>query len=183
MCSLKQTKTQLRREWKAVREEIPHRAEKNQRIQEKFLTHSAIKQAKSVFLYLSFGSEVDTIPLFEELLGRGIRVSVPRCHRSTKEMEAVEITDLSQVKPGSYDILEPDPDLTPLSPSEIDVVVVPALAFDKEGFRLGYGGGYYDRFLADFTGTTIGLAFSDCITERLPGEEFDRPVDVVLTEV
>lgn len=182
MCSLKETKTQLRRSWKEVRASVPDRDNKNRQIQEKFLTDSAMKQAKSVFLYLSFGSEVDTIPILEELLRRGVRVSVPRCHKETRTMDAVAITHLSQLKPGAYGILEPEPALPIISPKEIDLAVVPALAFDKEGYRLGYGGGYYDRFLAEFSGISVGLAFSDCITEHLPREEFDKPVDVVITE-
>lgn len=183
MCSLEKTKTELRREWSEIRGAIPHKGEKNRQIQENFLMHPALKQAKSVFLYLSFRSEVGTTLILETLLNRGVQVSVPRCHRSTGTMDAVLITDLSQVKPGTYGILEPEPGLSVLSPKEIDIAVVPALAFDKEGYRLGYGGGYYDRFLGDFPGITIGLAFSDCITDRLPRESFDRPVDMVLTEV
>lgn len=182
MCRLKQTKTELRQEWKEVRRAIPERPEKNRRIRENFLTCSALKQAKSVFLYLSFGDEVETIPILEELFARGIRVLVPRCHRSAKRMDAVEITAFSQVNPGTYGILEPDPHLPAVSPAEIDVAVVPALAFDQDGFRLGYGGGYYDRFLAEFSGVSVGLAFSDCVTERLPREPFDKPVDTIITE-
>lgn len=182
MCNLKESKRELRKEWKKLRAAVPDRTEKNRQIQNNFLTYSAVKQAKSVFLYLAFGSEVDTIPILEELLRRGVQVSVPRCHPSTREMDAVVIRHLSQVKAGAYGILEPDPTLPAVTPAEIDVAVVPALCFDKEGYRLGYGGGYYDRFLAAFSGVSIGLAFSDCITEQLPREEFDKAVDRVITE-
>lgn len=182
MCSLKESKTQLRRSWKEIRGSVPHREDKSRQIQEKFLTYSAAKQAKSVFLYLSVGSEVNTLPILEELLRRGVQVSVPRCHKETGTMDAVAVTDLSLLKPGAYGILEPDPALPTVSIKDIDLAVVPALAFDKEGYRLGYGGGYYDRFLAEFSGTSVGLAFSDCITEHLPREEFDQPVDIIIWE-
>ncbi len=182
MCSLSQKKAELRREWKAVRASVPDRAEKNRAIAEKVLTHSAVRLAKTAFLYLSFGSEVETLPILEELLRRGVRVAVPRCDLETKTMDAVEISHLSQVEKGAYGILEPVGDLPVLSPKEIDVALVPALAFDNEGFRLGYGGGYYDKFLNEMDGVTVGLAFSECLTHDLPREEFDMQVDWVITD-
>ena len=180
MCNLTD-KTALRRHFKELRAAIPDQSEKSRIIQEKVLTYSAIKQANSVFLYLSFGSEVETLFLAKELLAMGKRVAVPRCNPKTRTMVAVEIQDLAQLRTGAYGILEPDHHGTEIPKTELDVVLVPALAFDRDGFRLGYGGGYYDKFLADFSGKTIGLAFSDCVVDRLPRETFDLPVDTIIT--
>ncbi len=174
-------KTALRRHFKKIRESLSEKPEKSRRIQEKLLINPAILQANSVFLYLSIGSEVETLALMKELLSLGKRVAVPLCDKETKTMVAVEVAETRSLRPGTYGIWEPDPDSPVLPKEEIDVVLVPGLAFDKEGYRLGYGGGYYDKFLADFSGRTIGLAFSESVTDTLPREEFDLPVDEVIT--
>ncbi len=146
------------------------------------MTYSAILEAKTVFLYLSFGSEVETLALTKKLLALGKEIAVPRCDPQTKTMTAVRLTDFQQLRPGSYGILEPAPDAPVISKEEIDLCLVPGLAFDQEGYRLGYGGGYYDKFLKDFSGKKLGLAFLECLTDRLPREEFDLPVDAVITD-
>ncbi len=180
MC--KEEKRELRRKWREIRNGISHRAEKSRQICEKVCKHSAIAEANTVFVYLSFGSEVETMELVKQLLAMGKRVGVPKCDTKHRTMAAAEITELTGLIPNSYGILEPTKDAPILSKGEIDAVLVPALAFDEDGFRLGYGGGYYDKYLADYSGVTLGIAFADCVTNRLPRGEFDRPVDEVLTE-
>ncbi len=182
MYNQNQEKAALRRKWKEVRAEIPKRSEKSRRICEKVLEHPAVLGAKTVFLYLSFGTEVETLSLAAALIERGKRVAVPLCDTKTRRMQAVLLPAMTCLREGSYGILEPDVDAKAIPQEEIEVILVPALAFDKAGYRLGYGGGYYDKFLEGFSGRTIGLAFLDCVTDSLPREEFDKPVDEVITE-
>ncbi len=181
MC--KEEKRVLRRKWREIRNGVLCPAEKSRQICEKVCRHSAIAEAKTVFVYLSFGSEVETIELVKQLLAMGKRVGVPKCDTKHRTMVAAEITEITGLIPNSYGILEPTKDAPILSKGEIDVVLVPALAFDEEGFRLGYGGGYYDKYLADYSGVVLGLAFAACVTKRLPRGDFDRPVDAVVTEL
>ena len=177
-------KKELRRQLINKRNNIPEKArkEKSLKITEKILESSAIEQANTVFVYVSFGSEVDTIPLIKDLFYLGKRVGVPLCNPTDHTMTVYEINDFSQLKKGHYGIPEPDKGLKEIIKDEIDLVIVPGVAFDKKGYRMGYGGGYYDRFLEDFDGYTIGIAFSECIEEELPRGEFDRKVNEVIKE-
>ena len=175
-------KAALRREWKARRDAIAEREEKSRKIAENLLFLPVLQTAKTIFLYLSMGSEVETITLAKELLFMGKRIAVPVCDRKTHTMEAVEITDMKELQSGTYGILEPQNGKV-LSKSEIDLILVPGLAFDEDGYRLGYGGGYYDRYLENFSGTSIGLCFDACMTDRLPCGEYDKKVDLVVTEI
>ena len=95
-------------------------------------------------------------------------------------MKFHRITALSELKPGKYGILEPDN--TDICEPEQGLMIMPGLAFDKNGFRLGYGGGYYDRYIDGFIGKTIGITFHECYTDRLPAFETDKTVNSVITE-
>ena len=171
----------LRKEWKARRNATKNREEKSRKIIENLLSHPMVQQAKTVFLYLSMGSEVETIALAKELLLLGKRVAVPVCDTETHTMEAAEIKCLNDLTVGAYGLAEPrEKKIVPKE--EIDLVLVPGLAFDEDGYRLGYGGGYYDRYLEDFSGVSIGLCYEECRTDRLPRGEYDKKVDLVVTE-
>lgn len=150
-------------------------------------------QASSVLVYIPFRSELDTIPLIQGAWKRGIEVAAPRCIPSSKEMELYRLTDLDELRPGAYGILEPDPQLAPRWPEERlpDAVLVPGLAFTAEGGRLGYGGGYYDRYYSKLHAESgrpmprwLGLAFEAQLVARelLPLESHDLRLDAVVTE-
>lgn len=178
-------KAELRRYWQRRRAEIPAelREKKSRIITGRLLDSFAIGGKGAVFAYISFRSEPETHGLIRELLDRGVRVAVPLCDPFRHTMKAVELREWTQLRPGSYGILEPDADkMKVLAREEIGLVLVPGLAFDRAGFRLGYGGGYYDRYLADWHGTSIGLTFSECLTAQLPQGDFDIPVSRVLTD-
>lgn len=183
-------KSALRRHWHAIRDSIPAktRHRKSRRIADLVLTHPALAGDGAVFAYLSFRSEPETHTLIRTLLARGVQTAVPLCDPSSGTMRAAALTRWDQLRPGHYGILEPDPQLVKsgeikeLPKSRIGLVLVPGLAFDQDGFRLGYGGGYYDRYLADYAGISIGLAFAECLTPELPRESFDKPVSLVLTD-
>lgn len=173
----------LRKQMKAIRDGIPVEAQKqySETIAKKVLALAEERDAKAVFAYLSFGSEVQTHALIQALLHRGIRVAVPVCDTQTHTMQAVCIDGFEDLTKDAYGILMPTGGDV-LLPKETDLVLVPALAFDQEGYRLGYGGGYYDRYLKEFHGVSVGLTFSACCVKALPRDSYDLPVSDILTE-
>ncbi|MCG6533375.1 MAG: 5-formyltetrahydrofolate cyclo-ligase [Syntrophales bacterium LBB04] len=142
-----------------------------------------VEESASLMIFLSFGSEVDTDPIIEWAWQRNKRVLAPLCKPETREMTVYAIKTFADVAPGYFGIREPRGDiLMPVAKEEIDLVAVPAVAFDRRGYRVGYGGGYYDRFLADWDVPTIGLAFSCQIIPEVPIDRYDQPVQGILTE-
>lgn len=141
--------------------------------------------ARLVLSYVSFGPEVDTRILIDGLLVEGRRVAVPRVNRAAHAMTFHEIASLDELEPGTMGILEPAPDVPAVSVREMvgSVCLVPGLVFDGAGHRVGYGGGYYDRFLAFYPGNKIGLArVTQLSSNPLPVAEFDVPVDFLVSE-
>lgn len=139
--------------------------------------------SNKILLYISNNIEVDTIKILENAINSGKTVLAPKCIVATKQMEFYIINSISDLVLGAYNILEPN-----ISKCKIDynldnsVCFVPALAFDNLGYRLGFGMGYYDRFLSNFNGQKIGLCYSECIYDKLPCNNFDTKVDVLITE-
>ena len=182
-CSI-MDKSTTRKKLKDIRDSISakDRTEKICIIAQMIFEMEEMKNAKCVFAYLSFRSEVETQQVIEKILSLGKRLALPLCDGKNHTMRAVEIGDLSLLKDGYFGIKEPDASLDDMPKEEIDLVIVPGLGFDTRGLRIGYGGGFYDRFLKDFKGTTVGLTFSECMTDNLPYDEYDVPVDMVITE-
>ncbi len=137
--------------------------------------------ARTVFLYAATREEADTRPLITALLQNGCTVCLPKCS-GQGVMHAFEIDDIHNLRPGRYGILEP-PEQNPVSPAGIDLVFLPGCAFGRDGSRLGYGGGYYDRFLpACRAAKFVGLCFEACLTDTLPHEQTDVCMHAVITE-
>ena len=143
-----------------------------------------IRRASTVMVYLSFGSEVRTDDLILWGWGEGKRIAVPLCRPASRELIACRIEGFDELECGHYGIREPQEDLIrPVPPEEIDAVVVPAVAFDRRGHRLGYGGGYYDRFLPGASrATRIGVAFARQIVTEIPADPHDVRMDRIMTE-
>ena len=183
-CSMSKDKSTIRPYLLKVRGDIPDqiRKEKSKRIMERILNLPEIKEARTIFTYVSFGSEVETRELIDSLIFLGKRVGVPLCNKENHTMRAVEIKGLDELKVKTYGILEPDGKATEFSKDQIDVIIVPGAGFDSEGYRIGYGGGYYDRFLEGFSGFSLGLAFKECMVESMPREDHDKRVDFVITD-
>ncbi|NLX76996.1 MAG: 5-formyltetrahydrofolate cyclo-ligase [Clostridiaceae bacterium] len=153
-------------------------------IQDKVCNHPWFERSKTVFVYVSAGNEVRTNDIIEKAIRTGKRVCVPRVIPRVK-MEAVPISNPeNDLQTGFFGILEPKPHLRPVSEKETDLVIVPGLVFDLNGFRIGYGGGYYDKYLAQLPDTckTIGIAFEFQVVDELPAEAHDRNVMAVITE-
>lgn len=179
----KAQKTHLRKTHLAARKALP--PEEKQRLDRavftRFTALSQYKAAKTLLCYVSSAIEVDTRAILQHALQAGKTVAVPRCIPGTTEMEFHMITSLSVLSPGAYGILEPPQD-TPLCTALSDALcVVPALCFDKHGYRVGYGKGYYDRFLARFSGETLGLIYEEDFVAAVPRDAFDRRVSCLVT--
>jgi 5-formyltetrahydrofolate cyclo-ligase len=142
----------------------------------------AVENATTVVAFSSFGSEVDTRPIIERLERDGRRVALPRVEG--RIIVAVAYRSGDVVKPSSFGALEPAGG-EKVAPEEIDVVIVPGLAFDRSGHRVGYGRGFYDRFLEALPpdALTVGICFSVQLVDEVPHGRGDRPVDLVVTEL
>ncbi len=155
-------------------------------IKDKLLSLNCFKGAQTVMFFLSFGSEVNTFPIIDKALKLGKRVVVPKTIPDRREMIPSLLLDLSaDLEPGLKGILEPKASsLRPVPAKEIDLVVVPGVAFDSYGNRLGYGGGYYDRFFQLLKENTplVALAFAGQLVEEVPINPHDKKVGVLITE-
>ncbi len=148
---------------------------------ERFLALPEVEAAETVMAFYGTGREPDTVPLIRALLERGKRVALPVVlpHRG---MEARQVLDPDRLIPNRFGIPEPD-DAAPVIPKgEIDAALIPHLMVDRDGYRLGWGGGYYDRWLVDFPGFTVCICRQGRLVEHMPREEFDVPVRLVLFE-
>jgi 5-formyltetrahydrofolate cyclo-ligase len=143
-----------------------------------------VRRALTLMVYLNFGSEVVTDDLVRWGLRNGKRIAVARCIPESRGLAACQIGGLEEVAPGHYGIREPKaPSSLPVPAGEIDAVIVPAVAFDRRGYRIGYGGGYYDRFLPQAPqAVRIGIAFACQVVDRLPVDVHDIPMDGIVTD-
>ncbi len=183
-------KDDLRKRMKALRSGIPaaERQAADAAICERVCSLSQFEEADVVLSYLSFGAETDTRRIIDRAWQAGKAVALPRCV-GPREMRWFRVDDLGGLETSPFGVDEPRIDEAAeqlLSTGERMVAIVPALAFDGQGYRLGYGGGFYDTFLASFQGVSIGLCRNAQRLESLRDEgaigEFDLPVDLVVSE-
>ena len=158
-------------------------------IHERFLQIIDQIPSQTIFIYVSYKSEVDTLSLIKKLLNDNKTITVPHVLTSSKTMQAVRLENLeNDLVPGYFGILEPREDLLSrreVNPSTIDVVVLPGSVFDLQGGRLGYGGGFYDKFLATKVPegvTRIAFSFELQIKNHIPQQVHDEAVDYIVTE-
>ena len=152
--------------------------EKSEALTRLFLQSEEYRNARSIYGYLPYNQEVRTVPLLTQALREGKRVAVPKCYG--EEMRFIWMEDLSQVEKGYAGIPEPVAD-GPVADDETALVLMPGMAFDQEGHRIGYGGGFYDKFLArEGNHPTLALCYDFQVVSHLETEEFDIPVDKVL---
>ena len=179
-------KQRLREERLAVREALSEqeRAVLDDCITQKLLATSEYAEATTVLTYVSVSSEVSTRMFIECALRDGKTVAVPRCLPGHC-LEFVAIASLEQLVAAPFNLLEPSRELPALIEDQMSnaICIVPALLVDTKGYRLGYGAGFYDRFLSTYSGKKICLAYQHNLSKTmLPHTEFDVPVDMVITE-
>ncbi len=141
------------------------------------------REARTVLLYASIGSEAGTWHIIDDCLRRGVRTVLPRVDKEAGKLVLYRIVDRAALRPGQFGIPEPEEDDTSrVSPEALDFALIPALAFDRSGARVGYGKGFYDRLLAECPAVTAGLCFSEQLAGKIPCEPHDRRVQILVTE-
>lgn len=151
---------------------------KSEKLGQLFAASEAYRKAKTIYGYLPYNQEVRTVPMLQQALCDGKKVAVPKVYG--EEMKFIYLDDLSKVEKGYAGIPEPVAD-EPVADDKTALVLMPGLAFDREGHRIGYGGGFYDKFLAaEPEHPTLALCYDFQMQQRLETEEFDIPVDTVL---
>ena len=146
---------------------------------ERFLKHPFYQEAKTIATYLSFPHEFQTQELIKRMLKDGKKVLIPKTY--PKGRMDFDVYHPQQLVKTSFGLLEPQGDLEVVEPSQIDLIHVPGLAFTTEGYRIGYGGGYYDRYLEHFAGHTMSTIYP-CQVQEFNSENHDIPVQEVLID-
>jgi len=161
-------------------------AEKSARIIERLLGMDEYRRASTIMVYIDFRNEAQTGELVQRAMAAGKRVAVPVTDIANRRLTPSLLADFpGDLQPGAWGILEPKPEcLRPIAPEELDLVVVPGVAFDEKGNRLGYGGGFYDRFLprARYDTVYVALAFELQVRPDVHPGPYDVPVHYLLTE-
>ena len=172
----KELRSQIRAMKRAMTEE--QIVDAGVKLGELFAATKQYKEAKTIYGYLPYNQEVRTVPMLEKALADGKRVAAPKVYGD--EMRFIYITDMSRIEKGYAGIPEPIDD-EPVADDPTALVLMPGLAFDLKGHRIGYGGGFYDRFLAaEPNHPTVALCYDFQMFPQLETEEFDIPVDCVL---
>lgn len=176
-------KQQLRRIIRAMERQLSaqYRACSARSITARLLAMPEYRAARTVFCFVGTEREIDTRPILEDALAAGKVLCVPLC-TGPGAMETRRITALSDLRPGFLGILEPPPDSSQVPADDVDFAVLPCLACNRRGQRLGQGGGYYDRFLSGYRGGSVLLCRERLLREEIPVEPHDYPVPWVLTE-
>jgi 5-formyltetrahydrofolate cyclo-ligase len=177
-------KKKLRKSIKAKLSELslPQYEDLSYMVAQQLFQNDEWREASTVAITVSKAPEVDTFQIIRKGWEQGKRMVVPKCEPKTRSLDFRELKRFSELESVFYGLLEPIVSETnTVSAGEIDLVVVPGLAFNKDGYRLGFGGGYYDRFLANYHGKTISLAFKDQVVSDIPIESHDIPVGKIIT--
>lgn len=182
--NIKEIKMHIRNEYKAKRKEIPDSVKKemDHEVCKRFLALNSYRYADTVLLYSPLKYEIDTSYIMKDALSKGKRVAYPRCIDGNKMVFHL-ITSEDQLVCGMYNIREPKEEL-PIYENGKDnsICIMPGIVFDKRGYRLGYGKGYYDRFLSNFKGIKAGFVYSDFMINELPNGRYDLKADIIITE-
>ena len=177
-------KTSARAYFSSLRSSIPEekRLAKSAEICQKILTTEEFLNCDTLLLYYPIKSEPSALYLIEEALSRGISLGFPISIKETYTLDFKVIKSLDDLAVGAYGIREPKANLPSAPITDKTLCIVPALSFDEKGMRLGYGKGFYDRFLKDFKGYSIGITYSELFCKDLPFDKNDIPVKRVITD-
>lgn len=158
---------------------------KSHQINQQLIFFSAYQTAKTILTYLPIKNEPDTLPLINNAWEQKKQVLIPVTQAENNSLIPSRLKNLNELTRGIYNILTPKPEyLRPVNPDNVDICILPGVAFDRQGYRLGYGGGYFDRFLPKLRTDClkIALAYDFQILDCLPRTKFDIPVDTIITE-
>ncbi|MFZ5753176.1 MAG: 5-formyltetrahydrofolate cyclo-ligase [Bacillota bacterium] len=158
---------------------------KSHEITQRVLFLPEYKKAETILIYLAYNKELDTSAIMQTAWQQKKKIVVPVCQPRDRSLLLSELLDFNELAPGTWGILEPKAEfLRPVPVQNIDLLIIPCVAFDREGYRLGYGGGYFDRFLPAIRSdcTKVGLAYDFQLLDELPREPHDTAVDIIITE-
>lgn len=177
-------KTTLRAHLRALRDSLDgeYIAAASRSACERIAQLDEFKSAAAILLYFPTNNEISPLFLFDVAQKWGKKIAFPVCDHESGKLIFREISNLNELKKAKFGLFEPNNTCPILIPSEKTLCIVPAIAFDENGDRLGYGKGFYDRFLRDFKGTSVGLTCSDLLVKQLPTDPHDTPVKIVITE-
>ncbi|MBR6559293.1 MAG: 5-formyltetrahydrofolate cyclo-ligase [Clostridia bacterium] len=184
MKEIRTAKNALRQEYRAKRRLIPREKKEalDKKICDTVISLASFRFADAILLFAPLDDEIDVFPIAKEALRRKKTVAFP-ISPPGGIMNFHTVDSLDSLIPGNMGILEPPKDTSLFDGTGKNCLcIVPAFIFDKKGYRVGYGGGYYDRFLPSFSGSTMGVIYSDCILERVPRGRFDLSVDILVSE-
>lgn len=177
-------KRELRTKYRKIRENMDpkQKTEWDEMILKKITSTHFYKAAKTLLCFVSKPVEVDTFGLLQHAFDAGKTVAVPKCLDREGHMAFYIIKSFADLKADTFGLMEPDLSVCePVTDFTDAVCILPAFAFDTEGYRIGFGKGYYDRFLQRFQGVKAGICYPSCMTNRLPHGRFDVPADYVVT--
>lgn len=184
MSKISEEKVKLRQHYRSMRDKMTDRYKHSLDIEiaSRLLCTVEYMNASTVITYVAKKQEIETRGIIHAAFANGKQVAVPKC-RENGVMDFYLITSMDDLKEGCFGIMEPDEDKCRLLEDFSDsICIVPALAFDPQGQRLGYGGGYYDRFLRTYTGVSAGLCYAGFLKWDLPVEAHDLPVSLLVTD-
>ena len=182
-------KNEIRAQYKERRAALSQeeRTDADARICARFLSSITYRYAKVLLMYAPLPGEIDIMPIARQAMADGKTVAFPRCDSHACTMQYHIVSSLDELQLGAYGIMEPSETLPVFraedcSPDAHPVCIVPGLVFDRQGYRVGYGKGYYDRYLGSFPGVRVGAVYADFVLPDIPRSRFDLSVDVLVTE-
>ena len=188
MYEIRKHKIDIRKNHLARRAALPAevRAVRDSRICQNILSAATYRYADVVLMYYPVKSEVDILPVFHAAVAAGKKVAFPWCNAEDRSMIFYFAESEEDFEEGTYELREPKTSLPAFDPADADgqnvICIVPAVVYDRRGYRIGYGGGYYDRFFGKHRFASIGVAYEDFILKSVPHGRFDISVDVVISE-
>lgn len=178
-----QSKAELRKTLLFARKRIVKKASKDIDIASKLIETDEFKNASQILLYMALDDEINIDALVDFARIKGKSVAVPYCVNNNGDMEFYYINTLDDLVVGSFGVREPNIDICKkVTDFDKSIIIVPGIAFDTNGYRLGYGKGYYDRFLQNHTLISFGLCYNSLVLNQLPIDDFDKSVDYIITE-
>lgn len=182
---VREDKNFIREKYKEIKANITEEQKEalDEMVYNSFVNTMSYKHCNSLIIYVSRKDEVDTLKIIKKALEDNKRIAVPKCIPKKVELEFYEIKNISDLEKGHYGILEPNKEICEKTdPFTFGICIVPAICFDLEGYRIGFGKGYYDRFLEGFEGLKIGLTYSLLLAKRLPRGRFDKKIELIISE-
>ena len=188
MYETRKYKMEIRKKYLEKRAALPVevRAARDARICRNILSSAVYRYADILLMFYPMRGEADVMPVMESALAAGKRVAFPRCNAQDHSMIFYYVTSKEDFEQGAYGIMEPKPTLPPFEHASVEMqnvlCLVPAIVYDRRGYRVGYGGGYYDRFFGKVKPASIGVVYEEFILKTVPHGRYDITVDVVVSE-